>query len=72
MILAVMAMRKLDIKSSLVAGLAGAILLVLIVQLWDAIENDTLSQCTSSGVFALLGFIVGFSVQAAERLTGTS
>jgi hypothetical protein len=65
-------MKSLDAKSSIIAGLAGAILLVIVVNLWDKIENDNVSDSASSLVFALFGFIVGFSVQAAERFTGAS
>lgn len=67
-------MKKIDIKSSLIAGLAGAILIVLMVQLFDYLENTQPAwyATASVGQWALLGFIVGFSVQTAERLTGAS
>lgn len=67
-------MKHLDAKSSLVAGFVGAIAVLLMVQLFDYVENDqpALYQATTPTVWLVLGFLVGFSVQAAERLTGAS
>lgn len=67
-------MRAIDLKSSGIAGLAGAILLIVVVQMFDYIEKQQppLYNAVPLTVWALLGFIVGFSVQTAERLTGAS
>jgi predicted Co/Zn/Cd cation transporter (cation efflux family) len=67
-------MKRLDIKSSLLAGVAGAILLYLMVQLIDYIESNNPPWLASATVqqWLMVGFIVGFSVQSAERLTGAS
>lgn len=67
-------MRAIDLKSSGVAGLSGAILLIVVVHMFDYIEKQqpSLYNAVPLTVWALLGFIVGFSVQTAERLTGAS
>jgi hypothetical protein len=67
-------MKRLDVGSSLLAGVAGGILLWLTVQIFDQFENNSpsLSVCVSSGTWLLLGFVVGLGVQVTERLTGAS
>jgi hypothetical protein len=64
--------KQLDIKSSFVAGIAGGILLWLVVKAFDAINSDTLYPAVPPSVWLLMGFIVGFSVQVTERFTGAS
>lgn len=68
-------MRDFDWKSSLVAGAAGGILLVLIVWLYDKTlsdPSDPLMPHAHLALWAFMGAVVGFSVQSAERLTGAS
>ena len=68
-------MRALDWKSSLFAGVAGGILLLGIVWIYDQLlsdPSDPLMPHAHLGLWFLVGGIVGFSVQSAERLTGAS
>lgn len=68
-------MREFDWKSSLLAALAGGVLLIGIVWLYDQILGDPADPLMPHAHVALWGFmgaVVGFSVQAAERITGAS
>lgn len=68
-------MKNLDWKSSVLAAFAGGILLVMIVWLYDQTlgdPNDPLESHVHLALIAFMGAIVGFSVQAAERISGES
>lgn len=68
-------MKELDLKSSLLAGAAGGLLLLGIVWLYDQIlsdPSDPLMPHAHLGLWFLMGAIVGLSVQTAERFTGAS
>jgi hypothetical protein len=68
-------MKELDLKSSLFAGAAGGILLVLIVYMYDKLlgdPSDPVENHISLLMIAFMGAVVGFSVQTAERFTGAS
>lgn len=67
--------KELDLKSSLIAGAAGGILLLLIVWMYDAILSDPESPLMAHAhivMWFFFGAVVGFSVQTAERFTGAS
>ena len=67
-------MAQLDAKSSLLAGLAGGIALIVIVQVFDYVDNTMppLYANRPTLQWALMGFILGFAVQVAERWSGAS
>lgn len=58
-------MKALDLKSQVVAGLIGMTLLVLFVK-W--LDNGN----AKTSLYAALGFLTGFGVQAGVRLSGVS
>jgi len=62
------AMRKLDLKSLIVAGVAGAILLVILITQFDTDNQNR----TNTKLYLILGFVLGAGVQVIERLTGAS
>jgi hypothetical protein len=57
--------RGLDFKSTIVAGLLGAVLLMLVDQVMGAEENSIV-------VVGVAGFLVGAGVQTGVRLIGVS
>lgn len=61
-------MKHLDLTSLLVAGMAGALLLLLVIELFDTTNNNR----TNYASYLLYGFVVGMGVQVAERFTGAS
>ncbi len=64
-------MKKPDLESTIVAGLAGALLLSVCAQMWDDCFDP---QCFGSDRWTLpaTGFAVGAGVQIGVRALGVS
>lgn len=68
-------MKHLDAKSSIIAAMAGGLLLLVLVWLYDQVlsePGDSLMSHAHLGLWFLLGAIVGLGTQTGERLSGAS
>lgn len=62
-------MRRLDVASLLLAGLMGALMLIVLIDLFD---DGTSSAKAQFPTYAFFGMLTGLGVQVAERMTGVS
>lgn len=63
-------MKPLDLSSTLVAGLFGAVLLIAAMTIFACFTDE--DRGTSFVPLLIAGFVVGAGVQAGVRLTGVS
>ena len=63
-------MKAVDLKSALVAGVIGAVVLALISN-FTQVQTQS-SSSTGAGSWVLSGFLTGVAVQIGLRLSGVS
>lgn len=66
-------MKSLDLLSTFVAAIVGALTLALLVWVYDQLStDDPLASAGGSILWAVFGALVGVTVQISERVTGAS